>query len=100
MIEHSMVRDLLPLYCDGALSASSRKIISDHLKKCHQCRSYYNHIRRNARNFTDPETTGKYHYSEVVRRIKRRNLIEYGIGAALVATTIASVICCLLEEKK
>ncbi len=100
MIDHSIVRDMLPLYSDGALSEKSRKAISEHLSKCPQCRDYYNHVRRNARNFADPETSGRYHYSEVVRRIRRRNLIEYGIGAILFATTVASVICCLADEKK
>ena len=37
----SVIQDLLPLYCDDACSAESRRLVEEHLKECDDCRETY-----------------------------------------------------------
>lgn len=84
----SIVRDLLPLYDDRTVSPQSAALIRAHLDKCPRCRDYYGHIRQVARSMQDPETHSNYHYAEVVKKIRRRQIAELAVG-----TIILSVAC-------
>ena len=37
----NVIQDLLPLYCDDACSAESRRLVEEHLKECDDCRETY-----------------------------------------------------------
>ena len=41
----SVIQDLLPLYCDDACSAESRRLVEEHLKECDDCRETYQLMR-------------------------------------------------------
>ena len=78
----SIVRDLLPLYLDGETSPETSDMIREHLAECEECRRYYSHYNRIPRAMQDPASHGKYHYSEVARRIRRRNTIKLSVLCA------------------
>ncbi len=40
----SLIRDLLPLYCDEVASGESRDAVEEHLKECDSCREYYSRM--------------------------------------------------------
>ena len=39
------VKDLLPLYEDGALSRETEELVSGHLRQCGACRAYYEEMK-------------------------------------------------------
>lgn len=41
-----VIRDLLPLYCDGVCSRDSRELVREHLEDCRECRSLLQKMRQ------------------------------------------------------
>ena len=41
-----VIRDLLPLYCDGVCSRDSRELVREHLEDCQECRSLLQKMRQ------------------------------------------------------
>ncbi len=85
MIDCCVIRDLLPLYEDREVGAETAQAIREHLDGCADCREYYSHVRHVVRAMQEPEpnSASDYRYSEIVRRIRRRDLVERVVGAAL-----------------
>ncbi len=74
-----IVRDLLPLYADGEASKESSLFIEEHMAGCEECRRAYRQYTKipHTLELAPPRgKNGKYHYSEVARRIRRRNTIK------------------------
>jgi len=92
MTDCSVIHDLLPLYEDGVLNPETSEIIKEHLKDCPECRDYYHHIRLVARAMQNQNSRSGYRYSEVARRIRKRKLMEYALGAALFTVACYAVI--------
>lgn len=44
-----LIQDLIPLYCDGCASPSSRAEVEEHLEDCRECRSYAASYKRASR---------------------------------------------------
>lgn len=100
MINCSVVKDLLPLYVDGALSPETESIIKEHIANCPECKellSGANHIHH---SLQDSETKIKYHYSGVVKKIRKQRIAEFTAGAMLVAATCACIGKILYDEGK
>ena len=80
--ECSVIRDLLPLYADGETSPETSRIIKEHIASCEECRGmlrHYNKIPHSLEESTPTGKYGKYHYSEVARRIRRRNTVKLSV---------------------
>ena len=88
----SIVRDLLPLYDDKTVSPKTAAVIHSHLEKCPECREYYAHIRHVARAMQDPGTHSNYHYSEVVKKIRKNYLTELAVGTAVLSVAFIALI--------
>lgn len=76
----NMIRDLLPLYEDNETRPETTLIIKEHLEECEACREYYSHICHVARSMKNPPKSGKYQYSAIARRIRRRNTLTLSAG--------------------
>ena len=84
-----IVQDLLPLYVDGACSASSAAMITEHLKNCPACKTFYEKLCS-----VSGEEILKAEMSEVVSRhekqIKKKRLLT--ITKSVVITAIVALI--------
>lgn len=90
MMNCDVIRDLLPLYADGAVSEKTKALINDHLQTCPECRHFYSGINHGVHSFEYPEKPGNYHYSEVARKIKATRLAELAaVGIVITAAMIA-----------
>ncbi len=89
MSKCSVIRDLLPLYDDGTVSPGTAVVVREHIEKCPRCREYYAHIRKVARAMQDPDTRSSYHYSAVVKKIRK------GYAADLALGTIVLTAACI-----
>ena len=85
MIKCSIIRDLLPLYDEQAVSPETAEIIRTHLESCEDCRTYDRHIKKVAHVMTDDNVRCNYHYTDVIRRIRRSSLLECAAGALMLA---------------
>lgn len=92
MTDCSLIRDLLPLYADDAVSEESRTVIESHLAECKECRSYYRSIRRIPHSLQHEENRGDYNYSEIADSLKREMLATYALGAGLITLSTVCVI--------
>lgn len=51
-----VIRDLLPLYIDNICSDESRRMVSEHLECCNECKQLYENLRNPVRrNVSEPE---------------------------------------------
>ena len=77
----SVIRDLLPLYADGETSPETSRIIKEHVAECEDCRGMLRHYDKIPHSLEQVPAGkfGKYHYSEVARRIRRRNTIQLSV---------------------
>ena len=92
-----VVRDLLPLYHDGVVSAETRSAVGDHLMECESCRAEYQAMARPL-----PEQAGKSgntldRFRALMRRQKRRKIIAIVLAAALAACAAAGGITALSQ---
>lgn len=92
MSKCNIVRDLLPLYDDGAVSEDTAKAVRRHLADCPGCSVYHKHINHVTRAMQDQESHNGYRYSGVVRRIRQRSLIELAAGAFILGVAIVGLI--------
>ena len=70
-----VVRDMLPLYHDGVVSAETRSAVGEHLMECAGCRAEYEAMEKPL-----PEQTGESgstldRFRALMRRQKRRKII-------------------------
>lgn len=72
----NIVRDLLPLYLDGETSKETSDMVKSHIAECDECRKYFRNYNRIPLSLQESGSHGKYHYSEIARRIRRRNTIR------------------------
>ncbi len=72
----NIVKDLLPLYEDRETRPETTAEIKEHLAECEECREYYKNICHIARSLKAPPAgTGKYRYTVIANRIRRRNTL-------------------------
>ena len=89
-INCEMARDLLPMYKDECLSASSERALRKHLDICPACRRYLHEYK--ARQKEDMlVSTGDF--AVISRRLRRhRTVTEIAIGTAMTALAIYALI--------
>jgi len=88
-----IVQDLLPLYCDGACSAESRRLVDEHLRECPACQADYDLMRaclpaRGAHTQQQATAQAAAAWKKSVRRAVRR---AYLITLAVVVVLAAAV---------
>lgn len=85
-----VIRDLIPLYQDGILSAKTEEIIAEHLKECPQCRIFiddYSQPVHTELGETLPEADT---FKKVSKRVKKWGLYA-GLGILIIIMAVASV---------
>lgn len=96
----NLIRDLLPLYSDNAVSTESSCIIQKHLEQCPECRNYYNQIRRIPHSLQDSANRGPYRYSDIARVLRRNAMIEYAVAAVLLMTSAVGLVKIISDRKR
>ena len=87
-----IIRDLLPLYTDGACSENSRKMVEEHLNECSDCRSMLEKLKE-----TELENDLVIEKNEVIRygerRFKRRSA---AVGSVISGIFMIPILICLI----
>ncbi len=89
----NIVRDLLPLYRDSALSRDSRLAVRTHLRTCPQCREYLKDMTRPRAPLPPPPPPAFDHYPALRERlIKERTMRRRAtLGIAAVSLSLLAV---------
>lgn len=88
----SVVKDLLPLYVDDALSPDSRAVVEEHLEGCEGCTEYYHLLKTWERDHIKMKSADdKAVLKKIKGRIKRRRLAAILATAVCVAALAAGV---------
>ena len=95
-----VIRDLLPLYVDGALSDTSAALVREHLRECHPCRLNYRQlkpvIRASMPTPPDPSTE----YAAFIRRLRSRRITLQAATAAAVTTLVILSVVGWTQKRK
>ncbi len=83
-ISCEIVRDLLPLYADDAVSDASRALVEAHLEACENCRKVLENCRAQVK--IPPEST-----ADPLKKVKRRQIHRIAL-AALAAVACAALV--------
>ncbi|MBR6986000.1 MAG: zf-HC2 domain-containing protein [Ruminococcus sp.] len=82
----NIIRDLLPLYCEGLASQESNEEIEKHLRDCSDCSEYYENMRINeSRAIKPPEDI------RPLKKVKKHSRLK-SIVSALIS---AAIVCAL-----
>lgn len=100
MTDCSLIRDLLPMYCDTAVGPESEEIIKEHLDICPMCRNYCRQIQRIPHVLQEPADRGNYRYSEIARSLRRKTMMEYAVGTVLLAAALAGIAHFVLDGRR
>lgn len=82
----NVVRDLLPLYVDDALSDDSKKVVDEHILVCAECTDYFQKMKNpvaaddSAKHSADKETLKK-----IRNKIRKKRLITAIVTAVCIA---------------
>lgn len=82
-----VVKDLIPLYVDGALSDDSKRLVEKHLLSCKTCNDYYDMMKKDVLHSTIP---GKIE-DNVIKSIRRKINVSKFITAVSSACIVALV---------
>lgn len=82
----TIIRDLLPLYCDGLVSYDSIEEIEKHMKDCEKCREVYENMKTKEMNIDIPERDIK-----PLKAVKKRNLIKIITAVLCTAAVLFSL---------
>lgn len=98
----AIVRDLLPLYEDGALSPESERLVKAHLAGCEGCRNYRAILRESSKESPEaplrsPDEEG---YAAIARRYKKNRRRYFGSAALLCAVCLGTAAYFILKEDK
>lgn len=94
----NIVKDLLPLYIEGMLSAESKAFVEDHLKECQECQAEFESLKSDAvveASLNSAENTNAESalpLKKVKKALRKKKWITIGIAAASVL-----LIVCLLH---
>ena len=91
-----VVRDLLPLYHDGVVSAETRSAVGEHLMECADCRAEYEQMEK-ALPVKEAEPSTKKRFLAMMGRQKRRRILAIVLAAVLAAAAAVGGITALNE---
>lgn len=94
----NIIKDLIPLYLDEVCSEDSKKIVTEHLEECEECKKYLESMKceltsdslSDNDNFTKQKTDSINKAKKKMSK-KERNFIIIGL--------IAGLLCCILFRK-
>ena len=86
-----IIRDLLPLYCDGVCSEASKKAVEEHIEECGLCNSVHQNLTK-ASEFSVINTKEEENKVRFMKDIKNRILIKKIIVAVISVAVSAGII--------
>lgn len=85
-----IIKDLLPLYCDGVCSDASKTAIEEHTTDCSECFEKLNRMKKDSLRITtdcDEEKANK----KIIKKVKRKIILKRIIAVFIsVAVTVAA----------
>ena len=98
------VLDMISLYWDHTLSASTRAAVREHLRGCPSCRRQYQQYARSAKlMIRRPEVSDinvGSGYSDLSHRLKKQRSLRVGFLAGCTFVTLAAIAVSFLHDKK
>lgn len=94
-----VVRDLIPLYADGAASERTRSFVEGHLAICADCAEYYRMVRAASKDKRAAGRAGRLGvggFAGIAGRIRRRRAIYASAAALTLAVSLACNLFILL----
>ena len=96
----NLIRDLLPLYCDGVCSKESAEAVREHMDTCEECRSILTKIKQgvsleNYMNSAEYENRQLASMRQVKGKIKKRNTV-FGIVGIIIGIALVVMIIRIL----
>lgn len=89
-----IIRDLLPLYCDGVCSHASSKAVENHLNDCEICKKTHEALIKDS-NFSSVNVNAEKNEAKFIRdvksKIKLRKIIISVVSAAISAAVIFGI---------
>lgn len=84
-----IIRDLLPLYCDGVCSEASKKAVEEHLEECALCKAVYRDLSKDAdiQPINISEEKGK---AKVLKGVKKKIILKRIISVVIAVVIAAS----------
>ena len=95
-----IIRDLLPLYVDGALSDASAELVREHLRECHPCRLNYHQLKPVIKATLPPPINPNAEYAAFLRRLRSRRITVQAATAAAVTTLAILTVIGWGQKKK
>lgn len=98
-----LVKELLPIYCDEAISEEGKSIIEEHLQECEECNTYkeeLEQIKKEAQLQQDEMEEAKNEQAaEVSKKLRRhKNKVDIISTAAIFAVWLCFMICFQVVE--
>ncbi|MDR0952373.1 MAG: zf-HC2 domain-containing protein [Oscillospiraceae bacterium] len=87
-----IIRDLLPLYCDGVLSAASRELVEEHLNECADCRALLEKMKSGSLD----ETITRERSGVLTRHAKTEKRKSFVVGATMAGIFAIPILVCLI----
>ena len=84
--ECNVIRDLLPMYKDGVLSAESNKAIQEHLQECPKCREYHKNCTKDIR-ITDDTSVSEAEIKDTEYLIKYKKKFKSFVTKLILVIT-------------
>ena len=99
------VTDMISLYWDNTLSASTRTAVREHLRGCPSCRKQYQQYAQAARiAIQRPEPMKNINlsdgYDTLSRKLKKQHSLRVGFLAGCACVTLAAVAVSILRDQK
>lgn len=95
-----LIRDLLPLYCDGVCSKDSAEAVQEHISTCEECKKVYKGMKQTVSvDSTEYEKQQLASMQEIKKKIKKRNTIFATIGIVAGILFVIIVIRLLLGAR-
>lgn len=83
-----IIRDLLPLYCDGVCSEASKKAVEEHIEECAPCKAVYRDLSKEA-DIPLINANEEKDKAKVLKSVKKKIILKR-IIAVVVAVVIAA----------
>ena len=93
----AVVRDILPLYHDGVVSAETRSAVGEHLMGCESCRAEYEAMEQALPKAPAKDGTTLGRFQALMKRQKRKKIIAIVLAAVLAVIATSAGIAALSQ---
>lgn len=85
--ECSVIKDLLPVYCDNLVSETTKAFVETHLGKCEKCRSEYEKMAVELPK-TFKEKSSKSIFDSMMKKKKTERIVKSVISVVIICTVV------------